>query len=180
MADVVVHPDGSQEEELVRRSAFSRGCSSLDAWLQNTSQAILNHFLWISLIVISTMLLLIGPPVQMFMPCAAKQTMDILYSLGFFIFVIDMIFHCYLDPRYFPCGPCHIINRSELRKSYLQNSLGSFSFWCDFLSTICFLFEISFLDLSSLRYGLKTEIIILQNFGFPVSVDANRIFCPRQ
>jgi len=172
MADVVVHPDGSQEEELVRRSAFSRGCSSLDAWLQNTSQAILNHFLWISLIVISTILLLIGPPVQIFMPCTAKQTMDILYFLGFFIFVIDMIFHCYLDPRYFPWGPCHIINRSELRKSYLQNSLGSFSFWCDFLSTICFLSEISFLGLGlGLRHDLKTETIILQNLGFPTTQD---------
>jgi len=168
MVDIVVLPDGSQEEERVRRSALSRGCSSIDAWLQNTSHAITNNFLWKSLIIMSTILLLIGPPVQMFISYTANNTMDILYLLGFIIFVMDMIFYCYLDPRYFPCGPCHIINR-EVRRSYLQNSLGSFSFWCDFLSTICFLFEISFLGLNFRRVW-KPEIIQLQNLGFPVSV----------
>jgi hypothetical protein len=123
---------------------------------------------------------LIGPPVQVWFPATTSttNTMNTLYLLGFFIFVIDMIFRCYLDPNYFPCGACHVVNRGgtgNLRRLYLPNSLGSFDFWCDFLSTICFLFEVSFIF--KFRFAMETNVIQLTNLGFPVSsYDATRSF----
>jgi hypothetical protein len=174
-------PDGRPQEEqrrVVRRSTLSRGCSCTDAWLQNASEGILDHFLWKSLIVISTLLLLIGPPVRVWFPASAsRSTMNTLFMLGFFIFVIDMIFRCYLDPNYFPCGACHMINRGgtgNLRRLYLPNSWGSFDFWCDFLSTICFLFEVTWI--CPFRFGMEENDLELTSLGFPVS-RCDQIFC---
>lgn len=173
-----LHPDGRPQEEqrrVVRQSALSRGCSCTDAWLQNASEGILNNFLWKSLIVISTLLLLIGPPIRVWLSVSASiKLMNTLFMLGFFIFVIDMIFRCYLDPNYFPCGAWHMINRggtSNLCRLYLPNSLGSFDFWCDFLSTICFLLEITWIFTS--RFQMVTKDLELTKFGFPVSRRAN-------
>jgi len=178
MTDYLPPNNVSREEnqgssEAIRH--FRRGCSSIDVWLQNASYGIVNHFLWKLLIVLFTILLLFGPPCQiLFIPQSGDETMNALYLLGFVIFVTDMIFNCYLDPKYLPCAFCyrtggqnktHTSNHRSL--CFLCGSLGSFNFWCDFCSTICFLLEVSFIVPH--RFDQITNIIILNKFGFPVS-----------
>jgi len=174
--------DVSQEED--PRSSettrfFRRGCccSSIDVWFQNTSYGIANHFLWRSLIVLFTIILLIGPPCQLwFIPKSGDTTMDVFYLLGFFIFVTDMVFNFYLDPKYFPCAVydrkgLHLKNKTKhfnhQRPCFPCGSVGSFNFWCDFLSTMCFLAEVSFIFKG--RFDQIVYVIELNEFGFPVS-----------
>ena len=171
--------DVLQEEGRTRGSSevpyrLSRGCSSSGVWLQNASYTIMNHFLWKSLIALFTILLLFGPTCQIwFIPVRGNLTMNILYFLGFVIFVMDMIFRCYVDPKYFVHLSCDRMdgrnkaNACTGRGLHLIGYVGSFSFWCDFVSTICFLLEMDIIYKH--RFDSIKNVIILNQYGFPVS-----------
>ena len=150
--------------------------NSIDIWLQNASYGIIHHFLWKSLIVIFTIVLLFGRPCQLwFIPASGDVAMNVLYVVGFVIFVIDIIFHSYLDPKYLPFASCDrkgrksgITSLGQRKYCFPYISLGSFNFWCDFLSTLCFLLEFNVLSRS--RFGQKKIEIVFDQFGLPVSI----------
>lgn len=159
------------------RQAIRRVCTSIDVWLQNASYGIVNHFLWKSLIVLFTGLLLLGRPCQFwFIPASGDVVMNALLLVGFSIFFIDMIFHSYLDPLYYPwcdfnCRP-NKDQRSSIRQQRQRQCLpcfyqGSLDFWYDFASTICFLLEVELIIPQ--RFGRSAIVIPLNDAGFPVS-----------
>eukprot|EP00536_Pseudo-nitzschia_multiseries_P017930 jgi/Psemu1/328688/estExt_fgenesh1_pg.C_19450001 len=175
-------PDGSQQVADQTRSGSSqqqlfvhrmrKGCSSIDIWLQNASHGIQNHVVWKTLIVLFIIVLLFGPPCQIwFLPVAADVAMNTLYFTGFVIFAVDMIFHCYLDPTYFRLVSCNRRDERNKATAYADQgpcflgSVGSFMFWCDFASTICFLLEIDLIY--KRRFESITYTIPLNRFGFP-------------
>ena len=165
-------PSGEQ-----RQSTFQRVLSNIDVWLQNASYGIVNHFLWKTLIVLFTIVLLLGRPCQFwFLPAAGDVALDTLHLVGFSIFTMDLVFHCYLDPLYYPwisfrCGKNNrrssMTLQQQRRRCFPCIYLGSFNFWCDLASTICFLLEVSFFFPT--RFGRSTIVIVLNENGFPVS-----------
>lgn len=165
--------DSRTTQELGR---FCRGCVAIDIWLQNASYGIVHHFLWKSLVVIFTVVLLIGPPCQRwFVPVAGDLGMQILYMTGFAVFAIDMVFHCYLDPKYFPLISCDRPNAAQThtgrKPCFPCGYIGSFNFWCDFASTICFLLEFTLV----LSENMNEYTITLNKDGFPVSTEVSSI-----
>ena len=144
--------------------SIQRMCFSIDVWLQNASYRIMNHIFWKFLIVIFTIILLFGHPCHFwFLPASSDPVMYTLFLVGFVIFGIDMIFHCYLDPLYSPFVSC---KRNRERYCFPWVHVGSFNFWCDFLSTICFLLDVSYIFKS--RFGRTTITIKVNDLGFPV------------
>ena len=171
-------PSQNRGEEQGLRKAFQnvrQGCSFFDVWLQNISYAIVNHFLWKLLIVYFTIVLLFGRPCQvLFFPAHSDTALKILNIIGLVIFVIDMIFNSILNPMYLPfvscnrnCQPNAIHSTNNQRQKYLPCVyVGSFNFWCDFLSTLCFILDFFYLGSFFLD---ETITIHVNDFGVPVS-----------
>ena len=212
------YPQQEQQQQQQQRPHSTRitcrrGCSRLDAFLQNTSERIVNHVLWKILIGLFTLVLLFGPPLLVLVPYSDDFSMNTLvnglYVLGFICFSLDMLFRCYYDPTYFPCGgSCQLFQRrrsagtgggccrprhrssgnaeeeeeeeeeeqpatTKKKKNNNNNIFGSFSFWCDFSSTICFILEITWLPaIDHFRYDNMKLVILLGPQGFAV-----RPFC---
>ncbi len=160
-------------------STIRKVCSSIDVWLQNASYGIVNHILWKSLIIFFTVVLLLGRPFQFWLiPERGDVFLNYLHLIGFGVFCVDMVFHCYLDALYYPwIDVFYASKRRRTSMSPQQQRLlwrylpciypGSFDFWCDLLSTICFLLEVDFIFES--RFSVSTIEIELNKDGFPVS-----------
>jgi hypothetical protein len=153
-------------------SSLRRGCVGCDVTFQKISERTVKSLFWKSLIVLFTFLLLFGSPIQFWaVPAEGDVVFDGIYMTGFIIFMVDVVFNIYADPEYLVCDPC---NRS-LRKSNLKHvhpriwtfGFGSFNFWCDLISSVGFLWDISFIN--KMEFSMHSVSIVLNEYGIPVS-----------
>ena len=135
-----------------------------------------------------TVLLLFGEPVQyLWFPKQADVAFNYLYTFAFAFFVIDIAMRCYVSPQYFvfevfgldyrhdaqgrrkPRPPTGGI-RSGWGGTFIK--IGSFMFWCDVLSTLTLLYDISWINV-----GLeeRTELTVPVNAA---GVAVSFFFCP--
>lgn len=161
-----------------RKTPFLRGCLECLRrprghqlrYVVHTFDRILNSLAWRSLIVIFTIILLFGSPIQfLFTPKEADTTFAVLYILALIVFVVDMILNIVVDPDYFGFDPFHR-NRVQPfdQAKFCTYGIGSFRMWCDVVSTAAILYDIPFVN--SPQYKEETLSLILDDFGFLVRV----------
>lgn len=162
-----------------RKTPFLRGCLECLRrprghqlrYVVHTFDRILNSLAWRSLIVIFTIILLFGSPIQfLFTPKEADTTFAVLYILALIVFVVDMILNIVVDPDYFGFDPFHR-NRVQPfdQAKFCTYGIGSFRMWCDVVSTAAILYDIPFVN--SPQYKEETLSLILDDFGFLLSSD---------
>lgn len=119
------------------------------AKIESSFERIMNSFIWKGLIVIFTIVLLFGSPIQILCtPKQADKAFDALYILALIIFIMDMIFNMFVDPNYF--GIDHFRkNRVQHfdQAKFCKYGFGSFKMWCDVVSTAALLYDISYINL---------------------------------
>ncbi|KAG7368756.1 adenylate cyclase [Nitzschia inconspicua] len=166
------------EEKRPRFSNFRRKCMNRDVWLQNVSEIIVNSVFWKFLIITLTLLLLFGSPIQFW--AVSKEVdvvFDALYIFGFVFFMIDIVLNSYADPRYLECNPFHRKMRRSHKATntdgYYAHSwscgVGSFNFWCDLISSIGFLYDVSFINQA--EFFMHSMYIELDRTGVPINFD---------
>jgi hypothetical protein len=130
---------------------------------------ILESLVWRALLVVLTFILLFGAQIRdLAIPKARDTACDAIFTATFVFFVIDMLMRIDAEPTYFLCR-CRGTERDNLEGSWLNNiQVGSFLFWCDLLSTITLLSEISFIYTKG--FSTPSYTIYLDQYGMPVSV----------
>lgn len=165
-----------EEQQPRTFSKLRRGCMDCDLWLQNMSDTIVKGCLWRFLIAALTILLLFGSPIQFWVvPKEGDIVFDALYMFGFVVFMIDIVFNTYADPEYLECDPCYRKKRrqhgvDDLRPQSVSQwscGIGSYNFWCDLISSVGFLYDISFINQS--EFEMDSVYIELDRNGVPVS-----------
>lgn len=148
------------------------------AKIQRPFERIMNSFAWKVLIVVFTIILLFGSPIQiLFTPKQADTAFDILYILALIIFVMDMIFNMFVDPNYFGIDQFrkHRVQHFDQAK-FCKYGIGSFKMWCDVVSTAALLYDISYINLRE----SEEEVIqlSLDQFGYLINGDEINPFYP--
>lgn len=133
---------------------------------------VLGSLVWKSLIVLFTIVLLFGSPVQfLFTPKEADIVFDILYTLALIVFVLDMVLNMFVDPDYFGFDP---FRRNRVQQfdqaKFCTYGIGSFKMWCDVASTAALFYDISFIN--SLQYDEEVVELRLDEYGVPVRTAA--------
>lgn len=107
--------------------------------------SILECAAWKASLIFNSLILLFGAEIRtLFLPPAADNYVDSVFCLVLVFFASDVCMRCDSEDHY--------INR--------------FLFWCDFLSTITLIFDISWIPLP--QYSEKHIEITLNSFGIPV------------
>ena len=144
-----------------------------------------------------TVLLLFGEPVQyLWFPKQADVVFNYLYTFAFAFFVIDIAMRCYVSPPYFVFeifGRDYRYDAQGRRKprppaggiksGWGENciKIGSFMFWCDVLSTLTLIYDISWvnplleerveLTVPVNAVGVAVSYFILPEFwGYPIGI----------
>ena len=132
------------------------------------SQKILKHpYKWWSIVMfIFTLVLLFGASFRDL--CCTKQmdvVFDIIFSFTFVMLAVDIVLHCLATPEYFQWYfPCN-------RQKWF--TIGSFIFWCDVLSTLVLLADVSFIGIESL--GMENRHITEMDGGLGLSVSCTML-----
>jgi hypothetical protein len=167
------------EEQQPQFSKLRSGCVNVDSWFKSISETIVKSVFWRLLIAGLTLILLFGSPIQLWLvPKEGDIAFDALYCFGFVIFMIDVVLNSYADPEYLVCDPC---NPRRLNRSSHANrnfscrqqqffGVGSFNFWCDLISSVGFLYDVSFIDTS--EFAMQYIHIELNDIGVPVRSSA--------
>jgi hypothetical protein len=170
-----LRPNPGPQEELHPKAStclFGRGCAGLKRSLQYLSGRAVNSLVWRVMGVVFTLLLLFGSSIQFwFFPASADPVFDALYIVGFAFFWVDILFNVYTDPEYFVWDLCR--NQQGTNQNLNHNSrgwgsfrCGSYNFWCDFVSSGGFLYDVSFINQS--EFAMAVIPIALDSMGVPV------------
>lgn len=121
---------------------------------------------WHALLVFFTILLLFGAQLQeLWVPKEGDIVFDILFTVALGVFAFDMLFRCYTEPQYFEFNLCGK-TFGEAPAAWGSCRLGSFMFFCDLLSTVTLLYDISYINRALV--ATETIDIELNGFGLPV------------
>ena len=136
-------------------STRKRNCNMYDI-LQWASRLI-HSIYWKVVMILFTVILLFGSPVQTFLPKEVDLYFDIMYIVALGVFAFDMLVHLITDPDYFGFHPLAIllcmlgIRRKPRRGRGRSGSsgsdklgIGSFKFWCDIISTAMLFYDIKY------------------------------------
>jgi hypothetical protein len=119
---------------------------------------IIESRLWRVIIILNTLLLLFGSEVQdLWIPPQGDVVMNVFYTIALAVFSFDILMRCFLEPTYMPWCGC----------AESKCNLGSFLWWCDVLSTLTLLYNISYINKNLL--DMITYDITLDELGIPVS-----------
>jgi hypothetical protein len=162
-----------------------------DRYLLPFSHVVLSSLVWRTSLVVGNFLLLFGNPIHMlWLPPQADTAMDVLYTLVLVIFIADMGFRAVAMPGYFGISVRQIYHPSSKLQSspagggsstsasssascwswFRCINMGSFLFYCDLLSTLTLLYEISYINPD--KYKLLHYEIHLDRVGIPVRIEA--------
>lgn len=138
---------------------------------------------WMVFMYIFSIYLLFGPALQAMIDVRPQGDLIflILRLVMLIFFVVDIFFRCFLDEDYFVFTLCKggndVNNSSSLTPSRNSNGsgdskdiwfgIGSFLFWCDIISTLSILYDLSFLN--NHHFECVEHTITVEN-GVPVSI----------
>jgi hypothetical protein len=131
-------------------------------------------------LILLTFILLFGAQIRfIFVPAAGDTACDVVFMLVFCVFWIDIFMRVDVEPNYFHLSLCGLTwSRSHPRgqqQAAVASSaggwctafeVGSFLFWCDVLSTLALLQDISFINPDYFSEYIVS--ITLDSFGIPV------------
>lgn len=136
-------------------------CKTLESWVYGVP------FLFF------TLLLLFGESVQyLWCPKSSDLAFNYLYTIGFAFFGIDVVMRCYVSPAYFVFEFFGLDYRFDaqgtrrprpppggLKGGWGESviKIGSFMFWCDVISTLTLLYDISWINTGLLE---RAEVTI--------------------
>jgi hypothetical protein len=157
---------------------FSR-CFSCLAWPADSRHFFLRQIIqsraWKFVLIVFTLLLLFGPQIrEMFIPKGGDTAMDVIFMVALVFFTFDIFIRIDVEPNYFSFDLFCWRQRRQQTSSDLASGwmgcgsygFGSFLFWCDVVSTLTLLHEISFINQSG--FDEVTIDIRLNQFGVPV------------
>lgn len=192
-----VVPAGPSTRSLLNSNRSIEGLGGTKRWWQglclpaDRRRAIIGRILaspyYKALLVVLTIILLFGAQIRfIFIPAAGDAGCDGVFMATFVIFWIDIFMRIDAEPHYFPLNACGVRwhrhthrvggggaqNGAASTTGFCCTSLeiGSFLFWCDALSTLALLQEISFIDTENFA-PIWIEIT-LDSFGVPVRAGA--------
>lgn len=134
---------------------------------------------WRFLMCCCILLLLFGAHIQnLWCDKAYDNVFDILYTVAFGVFCVDITLRILVVPGYIGCnfGSLHRQyarwRKGRRRTMYDDGSntkfyIGSFLFWCDIVSTLSMLYDISYIN--KLQTEVRTSDITLDRYYIPVS-----------
>lgn len=149
-------------------------CGSAEARREFCAR-ILDSLAWRALLILLTLILLFGAQIRnMFIPASADAAADAVFLATFFIFWIDIGMRVIVEPNYFAFNLCGLGRKIDTERPMAEQEtccnvqLGSFLFWCDVISTLTLLHEISFIDKAN--FSEIPILVTLDPFGVPVSL----------
>jgi hypothetical protein len=162
-------------------SCWSRccGCFSCLAWPADSRHYFLGRIIqsrsWKFILIVFTLLLLFGPQIRdMYISKDGDTAMDVIFMCALVFFTLDILIRIDVEPNYFSFDLfCRRGQRkegsSDLATGWMgcgSYGLGSFLFWCDVISTLTLLHEISFINRD--HFDEIQINIQLDMFGVPV------------
>ena len=135
------------------------------------AERIIYNYAWYIVIWFMTFILLFGSAIQdLWVPKSADVAFDVLYTASLVILILDMIFHLFADPDYFVFTIFSCFQKSKRRETQPKLwtfGVGSFMFWCDLISMMALIYDISYIN----RREFETTVthLELDDFGVPVS-----------
>ena len=161
-------PDGS--------SALARCCERL-VWPEEQRQYVLLSIIksrfWRVMLIFFTIILLFGAQFRdIFIPSSGDTALDVLFMMAFCVFWIDIFIRIDVEPSYFKF---HFSCRRSSKDSDNNPNwttcgnfrFGSFIFWCEVVSTLALLYDISFI--AKKNFDEQSYTIKLDRYGLPVS-----------
>jgi hypothetical protein len=162
-------------------TCWSRCCGSFSclAWPAESRRYFLGRIIqsrsWKFILVVFTLLLLFGPQIRdMYISKDGDTAMDVIFMCALVFFTLDILIRIDVEPNYFSFDLfCRRGQRkegsSDLATGWMgcgSYGLGSFLFWCDVVSTLTLLHEISFINRE--HFDEIHINIRLDRFGVPV------------
>jgi len=143
------------------------------------NQRLINTKAWQAFIILFTIVLLFGAQIQdLWCPPSSDVAFDVIFTCAFVFLIVDVILRSAADPTYFILNLCgrdlrsphgeHSPNRVDALcglRSIFQ--FGSFMFWCDLLSTLSLLWDISYIN--PFRSSMLEVTIGIDDLGIPES-----------
>jgi hypothetical protein len=147
-----------------------------------------------ALLIVLTFILLFGAQIRfIFIPAAGDAGCDVVFMAVFCIFWLDIFVRVDVEPNYFHLNICGLTWKKSRRNSGSGGSdssrnhqrghshagtasggwcsafeVGSFLFWCDVVSTLALMQDISFINPS--YFSEYAVVILLDSFGVPVRI----------
>ena len=139
---------------------------------------LIHSLYWKIVMILFTVILLFGSPVQTFLHKDVDVYFNIMYIVALCVFVFDMLVHLMTDKDYFGFHPpaflfCLGTKRKPRRGGRSSNSgadklgIGSFKFWCDLVSTAMLFYDIRYTNAGN--HKQEDWYINLSVPGVPVS-----------
>lgn len=116
---------------------------------------LLTTTVWKTILIICSFILLFGAQIRDLLPPRADTAVDIILVMVFCFFLCDIILRCDSDANYFVCYNCTRWNS------------GSFLFWCDVVSALTLLYDITFV--ARQRFGETHIQLYMSSSGNDVS-----------
>jgi len=169
----------------------SRSCACF-AWPPVARHAFWNAIIrstaWQFMLIVLTIVLLFGAQVRdLWIPKAGDDAVDYVFLGAFIVFTADILIRIDVEPNYFCFAFFCWRPKNEQMTADMPSGwvgcgscrLGSFLFWCDVVSTLTLLYEISFINSSS--FEEQSIRIDLNAFGIPVRacsrIDYDLVMC---
>ena len=140
---------------------------------------LINTRVWNGFTILFTVILLFGTQIQdLWCPKSSDVAFDVLFTCSFIFLIIDVLLRSVADPSYFVFtvgrrdfrsldGESAFVRSDALCGLHTCLQIGSFMFWCDLLSTLSLLWDISYIG------GLRTAMVVvgieIDQLGVPVS-----------
>ena len=151
---------------------------------------LINTRVWNGLTIFFTVVLLFGTQIQdLWCPKSSDLAFDVLFTCSFVFLIVDVLLRSVADPSYF----LFTVGKRDFRSSdgepaYTRSDalcglhncfqIGSFMFWCDLLSTLSLLWDISYIG------GLRNSMILvgigIDVLGVPVSFLSALVVAPKR
>eukprot|EP00980_Cylindrotheca_fusiformis_P031522 scaffold26496_cov113-Cylindrotheca_fusiformis.AAC.5 len=133
---------------------------------------LIRSIVWRGLMMVFSIYLLFGSQLRLlWVPSSLDGVFDVVSTVTLAFFVVDMTIRMLVDSNYFSFSLCSGGGGygTEAKESSGTCAVGSFMFWCDLVSTMTLLWDISFVNPREFRY--RDVQIQLDSNGFPVRVN---------
>jgi hypothetical protein len=125
---------------------------------------------WKGMMTFFSLCLLFGSQIRhLWVPSSVDTACDIFSTITFSFFILDILMRSCVEPHYLNLNLWSTDRGQygDTREKNFTCVLGSFLFWCDLLSTVTLLYDISFINKA--QYDVMDIQIELNENGSPVS-----------
>ena len=152
------HQEPTSDNNNDNTAALTRAATTARQQRRATISAVLNSHAWKAALIAFALILLFGAQVsELFLPPSTDIAVDAIFVMTLAFFTADILMRCESEDHYFSRIRCTGI---------CCLSVGSFLFWCDLVSALTLLTDISWINKRS--FSEQQIQIALGDFGIPV------------